>query len=82
MKVAVRVLPRPEVLDSQGRAVEATLQRLGFGLDSCRVGKYIVLEVNEASPEQAVKKATEMAKTVLHNPLIETFEVEVVGERS
>jgi phosphoribosylformylglycinamidine (FGAM) synthase PurS component len=78
IKIGVKVMPRKEVLDSQGRAVENTFKQNGQTLASCRVGRYIVLEFNEThgSPEQILKKATEMAETVLHNPLIETFELE------
>ncbi len=74
MKIMVKVMPRKEVLDSQGRAVEETLQRLGFKMDQVRIGKCIELEVS-GSKEQALAEAKSIAEKVLHNPLIETFEV-------
>ena len=77
MKVGVKVLPRPEVLDSQGRAVERVLNQNGKEVQSCRVGKYIQLEVNAKSVEQARAQVKEIAEFVLYNPLIETYELEI-----
>ena len=78
MKIAVKVMPRAEVLDSQGRAVEKTLQQHGHALEHCRVGKYIVLELDEKDREKALAKATEMCEFVLYNPLTETYQLEVL----
>ncbi|OFZ15991.1 MAG: phosphoribosylformylglycinamidine synthase, purS protein [Bdellovibrionales bacterium RBG_16_40_8] len=78
MKIGVRVMPRKEVLDSQGRAVERTLRAHGKNLSHCRVGKYIELEIDEKDRQKALAKATEMCEFALHNPLIETYELEVL----
>lgn len=78
MKIMVKVMPRKEVLDSQGRAVEETLQRLGFKMDQVRVGKCIELDL-DGSKEEALAEAKKIAEKVLHNPLIETFEVQVLA---
>lgn len=80
MKVGVKVLPRPEVLDSQGRAVVQTLTEHGRKIDHCRVGKYIELDIEGSDKNAVLKQAKELAEFVLYNPLIETFELEVVGE--
>ena len=58
--------------------VEKTLQFHGRTVDACRVGKYVQLEINESTPDKALAKAKEIAEFVLYNPLIETFELEVV----
>ena len=55
MKFGLKVLPKPEVLDTQGRAVQSTLQSHGFSLSDCSVGKYIVLDVNTQDPEEGKK---------------------------
>lgn len=78
MMIGVKILPRKEVLDSQGRAVERTLKHHGKELASCRIGKYVQLEINVSDREQALRHAKEIADFVLHNPLIETYELEVV----
>ncbi|MCB0364559.1 MAG: phosphoribosylformylglycinamidine synthase subunit PurS [Bdellovibrionaceae bacterium] len=79
MKIGVKILPRNEVLDSQGRAVEKTLSQHGKTVDACRVGKYVQLDIEASNEEQALNKAREIAEFVLYNPLIETFELEVVS---
>lgn len=79
MKVGVKILPRTEVLDSQGRAVEKTLSHHGKTLNSVRVGKYIQLDVPAESKEQALQKAKEIAEFVLYNPLIESYELEILN---
>ena len=76
MKVGVRVLLRPEVLDIQGRAVAETLTRSGLPLKDCRVGRYIVVDVDKKTKEEAFAEAKKMAESVLYNPLIETYELE------
>ncbi len=78
MKIGVKILPRSEVLDSQGRAVEDTLRQHGKRLQSCRVGKYVQLEVEESDKQAALTKAKEMTEFVLYNPLIETYELEII----
>ena len=77
MKVGVKILPRDEVLDSQGRAVEKTLSQHGHQLHGCRVGKYIMLDIEADSEEQAKSKAKEITEFVLYNPLVEKYEIEV-----
>ena len=76
MKIGVRVMLKKEVLDVEGRAVADMLKRDGIEISDCRVGKYIVLDIPSSDFEEAKKKASEIAKTVLHNPLIEAFSVE------
>ena len=80
MKVAVKVLPKPEVLDKQGRAVQDRLQNQSQRkiLSNCRVGKWIELEFDSTDKESVLKQAEEMAKKLLHNPLIENFELEIL----
>lgn len=76
MKIGVKVMPRKEVLDTQGRAVENTLRQNGRPVNACQVGRYIVLDLPEMEGDKALAQAREMAEMVLHNPLIETFELE------
>jgi phosphoribosylformylglycinamidine synthase PurS subunit len=81
MKIGVKILPKNEVLDSQGRAVERTLNDHGRAVAQCRIGKYVQLEIAESDEAKALAKAKEMVEFVLYNPLIETFELEVVRGR-
>jgi phosphoribosylformylglycinamidine (FGAM) synthase PurS component len=78
IRVAVKILPKAAVLDSQGRAVEKTLKHHDFAVAECRVGRYVVLSFPNTTATAAAEQATRIAEFVLHNPLIESFEVEVL----
>lgn len=78
MKIGVKILPRPEVLDSQGRAVEKTLHQHNYKVGDCRVGKYVQLNFENETEEAALEKAKNIAEFVLHNPLVESYELEVL----
>jgi phosphoribosylformylglycinamidine synthase PurS subunit len=78
--VVVEVMPKPEILDPQGKAVTGALGRLGFDGISVRQGKRFELEVDgELTPDrlEAIHRA---AETLLANTVIETFVVHVAEE--
>lgn len=79
MKFAIQVLPKPEVLDSQGRAVEDLLKKEGFKLQSCRVGKYIEIDIEGKDEKSALDELKKMSEFVLYNPLIEKVEIKTLG---
>jgi phosphoribosylformylglycinamidine synthase len=78
MKFQVTVMPKQEALDPQGRAVQGALERLGFLVKDCRIGKTIILEVSESDKNKGITVVEEMARKLLANPLIETFEVKAL----
>jgi len=68
------------VLDPQGRAIGQALHNLGFaGVGEVRAGKVIELDLAESDPEAARLQATEMARRLLANMVIERFTVEVLA---
>lgn len=75
--IGVKIMPKKEVLDSQGRAVEKTLKHHHMDVNHCRVGKYIQLQIDANDDAEAIKKAEEIVDLVLYNPLVETYELEV-----
>ena len=76
-KVVVDVMPKPEILDPQGKAVLGALPRLGFdGVTDVRQGKRFELEVPEVT-DAVLAQVREMAETLLSNPVIENFDVRV-----
>ncbi len=81
MQVRVFVTPRTGILDPQGRAVEGSLQSLGFrNVSGVKVGKYITLEIEARTASEARDQAKKMCEALLANPVIEDFHFEVVGE--
>ncbi len=78
MRVKVFVTPRKGILDPQGRAVEHALKSLGFdGVSGVHVGRYIVLDVEARSPDEASAAVRRMCDQLLANPLIEDYRFEV-----
>jgi phosphoribosylformylglycinamidine synthase subunit PurS len=76
-RVVVEVMPRPEILDPQGKAVTGALARLGFTGVSVRQGKRFELEVDGELTEERLAQVHRAAETLLANPVIETFQVRV-----
>jgi phosphoribosylformylglycinamidine synthase len=79
VKATVLVRPKSGILDPQGQAVESSLRQLGFPVGEARVGRVIDLEVNAASADEARGEIERMCERLLANPLIESYEIEVVG---
>ena len=63
----------------QGEAVGSALGHLGFEVQDARVGKVIDLEVEAADEATARAQVEQMCERLLANPLIESYEVEIVG---
>ena len=77
-RVVVDVMPKPEILDPQGKAVHGALPRLGFtGVTEVRQGKRFEIELEGEATEEALAEVRKMAETLLSNPVIEDFEVHV-----
>ena len=80
-KARVHVQLKPSVLDPQGKAVEHALATLGFSeAKNVRVGKYFDIEIDADSKESAEKRVSEMAGTLLANPVIEKFSLDLDGK--
>jgi phosphoribosylformylglycinamidine synthase PurS subunit len=83
VRFAVNVRPKDGILDPQGRAVEGSLGHLGIdGVSAVRVGRRVELTVT-APDEPAARSVVErLASELLSNPLIESYDVEVLGGSS
>ncbi|WP_432477703.1 phosphoribosylformylglycinamidine synthase subunit PurS [Nocardioides sp. GXQ0305] len=82
-RVVVDVMPKPEILDPQGKAVHGALPRLGFtGVSDVRQGKRFELEVEGEATDEVLAEVRKMAETLLSNPVIENFTVRVEGDRA
>jgi phosphoribosylformylglycinamidine synthase PurS subunit len=70
-------MPKPEILDAQGKAVTGALARLGFAGISVRQGKRFELELEGDITEERLEEVRRAAETLLANTVIETFNVRV-----
>ncbi len=77
-RVVVDVMPKPEILDPQGKAVLGALPRLGFsGVADVRQGKRFELEIEGEITDEVLASVAQMAETLLSNPVIENYDVRV-----
>jgi phosphoribosylformylglycinamidine synthase subunit PurS len=77
-RVVVSVMPKPEILDPQGKAVLQALPKLGFtGISDVRQGKRFELEVDGEVTPARLEEIHALAERLLSNPVIEDFEVVV-----
>jgi phosphoribosylformylglycinamidine synthase len=75
LRARVLIRPKAGILDPQGQTVERALPALGFeGASHVRIGRLVELEVDDPSQVPA------MCEKLLANPLIEDYEVQILGE--
>ena len=70
-------MPKPEILDPQGKAVTGALGRLGFNGIAVRQGKRFELEVDGEVTAERFADIERAASTLLANTVIETYDVRV-----
>ena len=71
-RVVVEVMPKPEILDPQGKAVNGALPRLGFtGITQVRQGKRFEITVDGPVTDEVLAEIRRAAETLLSNPVIE-----------
>ena len=76
-RVVVDVMPKPEILDPQGKAVTGALGRLGFEGLSVRQGKRFEVEVTGEVTEERLEQIRQAAEKLFANTVIETFSVRI-----
>jgi phosphoribosylformylglycinamidine synthase len=70
----VYVSLKPTVNDPQGITIRGALESLGFsGVQGVRAGKYIVIQIDAGSQEEARSQVDEMCRKLLANPVIEEY---------
>lgn len=74
-KAIVNVYLKSGVLDPQGKAIEHALAAMDFkGVNDVRMGKQIVLNVEDSVNEEDLKQ---MCETLLANTVIEDYDVKL-----
>ena len=68
------IRPKAGILDPQGVAVERALPALGFaGVTNVHIGRLVELDVDNPA------ELDSMCEKLLANPLVEDYEVELLG---
>ena len=74
----VFVVPKPAILDPEGKAVAGSLNSLGYGeVSDVRLGKYIEIRLSTADSAAARDRVDEMCRRLLANEVIEDYRFEI-----
>ena len=76
MKIKVIVTLKSGVLDPQGKAIQQTLNGMGFpSVKDVRQGKYFDIDIDESDEQKAKQSAEQICKKLLANQVIEDFKI-------
>ena len=76
MKIKVIVTLKNGVLDPQGKAIQQTLNGMGFNdVSGVRQGKYFEVDVDVKDEKKAKVSVEEMCKKLLANLVIEDYKI-------
>ena len=78
MTAIVNVFLKDGVLDPQGKAAHHALDSLGFkGVEDVRIGKQIILQLDQTDKTEAENQVKQMCETLLANTVIEDYTIEI-----
>ncbi len=74
----IHVTLKKSVLDPQGDTVRSALASLGFqNVSDCRIGKFMIVRLDEREATKAKTQVEEMCRKLLANPVIEEYVFQV-----
>ena len=77
-KATVNITLRKSILDPQGKAAYHALQNLGLNdVKDVRIGKYIEMNIDAGSKEEALKVADTACTKLLANEVMEDYQIEI-----
>ena len=81
MLATVNISLKEGVLDPQGHAIARSLGDLGFSeVKDVRVGKQILLDIDETDPIRLRQRVARMCETLLSNTVIEDYSIDIAEE--
>ena len=76
MKISVIITLKKNVLDPQGKAIQQTLDGMGFNnINEVRQGKFFEIEIDEKDQKKAKEKVEDLSKKLLANLVIEDYKI-------
>ena len=70
----INIMPRPELLDPQGKAVLLGLEHLGLDqVNDVRIGKHITLQLDAENETIAREKVEKACSKLLANLIMESY---------
>ncbi|NOX15256.1 MAG: phosphoribosylformylglycinamidine synthase subunit PurS [Epsilonproteobacteria bacterium] len=78
MKIIVNTHLKKGVLDPQGKAVHHALLALQFDeVENVRIGKQIILQIEDGDKTKTLKRVEKMCEDLLANTVIETYTIDI-----
>lgn len=79
MKAKIYIKYKEGILDPQGKVTNKALKSIGInGIEELTIGKYIEIQFNEISKEEAVSITEKSCKNLLVNPNTQTYTFEII----
>lgn len=79
----VNITLRKSILDPKGKAAHQALHNLGLkNVDSVRIGKFIEMDIDAASSEEARTVADSACAQLLANEVMEDYEIEITKKEN
>ena len=76
----IRITLRKSILDPQGKAVEHSIQSLGYkNIKDTRIGKFVELRIDASSENEAKNVTDEICSKLLANPVMEDYDFEILN---
>jgi phosphoribosylformylglycinamidine synthase len=80
MKAKIYITLKDGIHDPQGRAVQQSLQTLGFEMvEAVRIGKFLEVDLKDMENEAAEATIKSMCQKLLANMVIEDYRYEIVS---
>jgi|TARA_B110000467_G_scaffold29878_1_gene26890 phosphoribosylformylglycinamidine synthase PurS subunit len=81
MKAKIYIRYKDGILDPQGTTVGHALNSMGYKeIDDVSVGKFIEMNFNDVSKEEAERLTDESCRKLLANPNTESYKFEIVED--
>ena len=80
MQIRINIALKKAVLDTQGKAIEASLNKnLGYSqISNVRQGKFVVIEINETDQEKIQIIVDDICDKLLVNKIIEDYSYQIL----
>jgi len=79
MKAKIYIKYKEGILDPQGKVTSNALKSIGInGIDELTIGKYIEVDFDDVSKDEAKKITEESCKKLLVNPNTQTYNFEII----
>ncbi len=80
MKIKIEVKLKKGYSDPEGEVVANSLRDLGFSIKNVRVSKVYTIDIDVNDINEGIKKAQEICKKLLANPVKDDFFIEVLSD--